>query len=168
MIDSDNESHDDNHKPVKGSTSAETISKLHQDMAYLLYHDIPLVYKVCAAWCLSRVKRYYFKAKVLGAVLTNLWPALIFFTKMETIESRSNGTWKSLSAMWIISEICKGRPAIVSTCSTISTLDMRFLGFGFIPFWMRLIVLILNSAICFSYSKKLSNSSMVLSSLLCL
>jgi len=44
MIKSDNESHDDNHKPVKGGRPVETISKLQQDKANFLYHDIPLFY----------------------------------------------------------------------------------------------------------------------------
>ena len=41
MIESDNESHDGYHKPVKGGRSAETIFKLQQDKADFLYHDIP-------------------------------------------------------------------------------------------------------------------------------
>ncbi len=40
------------------------------------------------------VESYFFKAKVLGAVLINLWPALTFLIKIETIESRSSCTWK--------------------------------------------------------------------------
>ena len=41
MIDPDNETHNDYHEPVKGGRSAETISKLQQDKADFLYHDIP-------------------------------------------------------------------------------------------------------------------------------
>ena len=41
MIESDNKSHDDYHEPVKGRGSGETISKLQQNKADFLYHDIP-------------------------------------------------------------------------------------------------------------------------------
>ena len=41
MIDSDNESRDDYHEPVKGSGSGEAIPKWQQHKADFLYHDIP-------------------------------------------------------------------------------------------------------------------------------
>jgi len=43
MIDPDNETHNDYHEPVKGSTSAKTIPELQQNEANFFYHDIPLV-----------------------------------------------------------------------------------------------------------------------------
>ena len=43
MIESDNEPHDDNHKPVKGRNSTEATSELYQYLAYFFYHDIPQI-----------------------------------------------------------------------------------------------------------------------------
>jgi hypothetical protein len=43
MIEPENKAHDDDHKPVKGSSSAKTISETRQNKANFCYHDIPLV-----------------------------------------------------------------------------------------------------------------------------
>ena len=93
MVNSNDETDNDDNKPVKGRLAAET-------------------------------------GKVFGAVRINDLPALTFFKIAETMESRSSATWKSLSANWMISETCKGRPAIRSTFFAISIFDVRFFGLG--------------------------------------
>jgi len=65
--------------PFKGRTATEARSELYQDSIELIYHGA----------LLSRVV-YAFNAKVFGAVLINVLPALIFFKMADTIESRSS------------------------------------------------------------------------------
>jgi hypothetical protein len=43
MIEPENETHDHNHKPVKGSLSAEALPELQQYNANTVYHDPPLL-----------------------------------------------------------------------------------------------------------------------------
>ena len=67
MIKSDNESHDDDHKPVETGASAKAIAEIQQDQANFIYHDIPHFVKTEIAIFLAIEKRrLFFQGKGIG------------------------------------------------------------------------------------------------------
>jgi hypothetical protein len=101
------------------------------------------------SWAVVRQDTHSRMAKVLGVVRMKVLPAFIRLMTRETTESLSKWAPKSLSAISMISEMCIGRPAFLSTCSTTSTIDVRLVGCSCNPFWKRSIVLSLDSATSF-------------------
>ena len=88
MVEADDESHNDDHKPFEGCLTTEARSKLQKDLTQCVYHDSPPYehFRFLHSDALG------LEAKVFGAVRMNILPVLAFLMIPETMESRSSST----------------------------------------------------------------------------
>ena len=76
MVEPENKTHYYDHEPVKSSCTAKTDFEIFQYQTNFFYHGIPQL--KLAHNLLPMMKVHSLKANVLGAVLTNIFPAFIF------------------------------------------------------------------------------------------